>query len=212
MYSLYLTLQVKWLKQVIQVVPLSNDFFPMHSLFKMDQLCYSCSVMYCTIYQIISNNDRRTTFEVDVAGVTGISRIFYIPANLLTFFTFYGWPWLICCLQHYHFREMKWTSSSPHLCTYWLNWAGELPENGERNEMTLSSRRTILSLAVVGRELYLSVTEPHPNIESLRVSVEKTLVASKSEYQSGVQTRDLWLSRQAALTTAPGRQMGTYHT
>ena len=64
------------------MVPLSNDFFPMHSLFKMDQLCYSYSVMYCTIYQTISNNDRTTTFEVDVAGVTGISGIFYIPANL----------------------------------------------------------------------------------------------------------------------------------
>ena len=42
------------------------------------------------------------------------------------------------------------------------------------------------------------------NMDSLRVSGEKTFVSLKHEYQSGVQSRDLWLSRQAALTTTPG--------
>ena len=40
---------------------------------------------------------------------------------------------------------MKWNESGfrPPLCTYRLNWAGELPEDGEMIEMTLSSRHRI---------------------------------------------------------------------
>ena len=46
---------------------------------------------------------------------------------------------------------------------------------------------------------------PH-NIESLRMSVVKNCVSLKLESQSGVRPHDLRLSKQAALTTAPGSQ------
>ena len=44
------------------------------------------------------------------------------------------------------------------------------------------------------------------NIESLRVSGEEHLVSLKLDDQSGVRTRDLRLSKQSPLTTAPGPQ------
>ena len=51
----------------------------------------------------------------------------------------------------------------------------------------------------------LFVMEASQNIESLRVSEEESFVSLKPECQSGVRTRDLRLSRQAALITALGR-------
>ena len=60
-------------------------------------------------------------------------------------------------------------------------------------------------MAVWGRARYLSVTEALHNIESLRVSREETFFFFfKLEGHSGAQTRNLQLSNQAALTTAPG--------
>ena len=74
------------------------------------------------------------------------------------------------------------------------------------NKITLPSRRPgfeIRALAVCGRSRYLSVTEVPHNIESLRVSEKKHFVSFKIEGQSWVPTRDLRLSKQAALTIAP---------
>ena len=64
----------------------------------------------------------------------------------------------------------------------------------------------IRALAVCGRACYLSVTESPHNIETLRVSGEETFRFFETwrECQSGVRTRDHRLSKQAALTTAPG--------
>ena len=60
----------------------------------------------------------------------------------------------------------------------------------------------IRALVVWGRACYFSVTKAPHNIESLRVSGEETFCFF--EGQSGVRTRDLRLSKQAAFTTAPG--------
>ena len=62
------------------------------------------------------------------------------------------------------------------------------------------------ALTVWGQAHHLSVTE-----ESLKMSGED-LFSFKLEGQSGVQTRDLRFSKQAALTTTPGPppQCGTY--
>ena len=69
------------------------------------------------------------------------------------------------------------------------------------NEMTLPYRHRILNLG--GRVRYLSITEAPHNIEYLRVSKKETFFSLKLECQSGVRTRDLRLSKQSALTTAP---------
>ena len=42
------------------------------------------------------------------------------------------------------------------------------------------------------------------NIESLRVSGKKHIVSLKLHYQREIRTRDRQISKQAALTTAPG--------
>ena len=61
----------------------------------------------------------------------------------------------------------------------------------------------IWALAVWGRARYLSVTEAPHNIESLQMSGEGTFCyALKLKGQNGVRTRDLLLSKPAALTTA----------
>ena len=51
---------------------------------------------------------------------------------------------------------------------------------------------------------YLSVTEVPHNIVSLRVTGRIVFVSLKLEGQSGARARELRLSKQAALTTAPG--------
>ena len=63
----------------------------------------------------------------------------------------------------------------PPLCTYRLNWVR-----------------------------YYSATKVPHHIESLRLSGEEIFFSLKLEGQSKVRTRDLRLSKQAALTTAPG--------
>ena len=59
----------------------------------------------------------------------------------------------------------------------------------------------IRALSVLGQAGYLSVTEAPHNMEHLLVSV----FFFKLEGQSGVRTRDLRHSKQAALTHAPYR-------
>ena len=74
----------------------------------------------------------------------------------------------------------------------------EPPEYGEINEMTLSSRHKMQNSRNGGRALYLSITKASYNIESLRVSGEET----RCFFETRRQTRDLRLSKQAALPTA----------
>ena len=57
-------------------------------------------------------------------------------------------------------------------------------------------------MAVRGRARYFSVTEASYNIESS--GQWKNILFLKLECQSGVRTRNHRLSKQAALTTAPG--------
>ena len=64
----------------------------------------------------------------------------------------------------------------------------------------------IRALAVWGRARYLSVTEAPHNIESLRVSGVEIFVSLKLEGQSGAQTRDLRLPKQAPLYIIPLHQ------
>ena len=61
----------------------------------------------------------------------------------------------------------------------------------------------IRALAVGGRALYLSGTEAPHNIGFLCMSGEGTFCFFE-KCQSGVRARDLRLSKQSALTTAPG--------
>ena len=61
----------------------------------------------------------------------------------------------------------------------------------------------IQALAAWGRARYLSVTEVPHNVDFLRVSGKETFVSLKLEGQSGVRTRDLRFSKQAAKGTAP---------
>ena len=73
------------------------------------------------------------------------------------------------------------------------------------NEITLPSKHKIRNSSPggLGRVRYLSEA-PH-NIKSLRVSREGTFFVSlKPKSQNGFRNRDLRLSKQAALTTAPG--------
>ena len=61
-----------------------------------------------------------------------------------------------------------------------------------------NTRFKIRALLVSAEARYLSVKEAPHNIESLRVFLSNLNVRSRDE------TRDLRLSKQAALTTAPG--------
>ena len=58
-------------------------------------------------------------------------------------------------------------------------------------------------MVVQGRARYLLVTEAPHNIKSLRVSGEETFCFFEIQGQSWVRTRDLRLSKEEALTTAP---------
>ena len=71
------------------------------------------------------------------------------------------------------------------------------------NELTLPSRHIIRNSSPGGLRPSTVMEAPY-NIESLRMSGGKHFGYLKLEGQSGVQTRDLRLSEQAALTTAPG--------
>ena len=62
----------------------------------------------------------------------------------------------------------------------------------------------IRALAVWDPARYLSVVEASHNTESLCVRGEETFVSLKLECHSRVRTRVLRLSKQSALTTAPG--------
>ena len=66
----------------------------------------------------------------------------------------------------------------------------------------------IRTLAVRGGAPYLSVTDVPLNIESLRVIREENIL--KLEGQSGIRTRNLRLSKHAALTTASGPPPSMY--
>ena len=79
------------------------------------------------------------------------------------------------------------------------------------NEMTLPSRHRIRNSIAGGlrpRALPLgnhrSPPPPPHNIEFLRVGGVETSVSLNPECQSGGRTRGLQLSKQAALTNAPG--------
>ena len=75
------------------------------------------------------------------------------------------------------------------------------------NEMTLPSPETgfeIRAQAVTSRAHYLSVTETPHNIESFTNARGRNFSSLKLEGLCGVRTRDLRLSKQAALPTAPG--------
>ena len=72
----------------------------------------------------------------------------------------------------------------------------------EIRALPLGTRRCVPNwLAVWGRTRYLSITESPHNIDYLQVSGRQ--IFCSLECQSGVRTRDLRLSKQAALTTAP---------
>ena len=74
------------------------------------------------------------------------------------------------------------------------------------NEMTLPSRHRIRNSSPSGLRpsTLLQVTEAPHNIESTSERRSIFFVSMKLEGQSKVRTRDLRLSKQAALTTAPG--------
>ena len=81
-----------------------------------------------------------------------------------------------------------------HLCahSYRLNCARRPPEDGEINEITLPSRHRIKNLGPGGlRTSMLLLDEAPHNIESLRVSKEKTFCYLKLESQSEIRPRDL---------------------
>ena len=92
-----------------------------------------------------------------------------------------------------------------HLCAHiGKTGPGKPPEGGEMSEMALPSQHTIRKSNPGGlNPSSLLLTEALHNIESLRVSREKTFRFLKFECQSGVRSRDFRLSKQAALTTAP---------
>ena len=70
------------------------------------------------------------------------------------------------------------------------------------NKMTLPSRHRNRTLAVC----YLSVCRLSTILNLYEWAGKKHFVSLKLECRSGVRTLDLWLSKQAALTTAPGPQ------
>ena len=101
---------------------------------------------------------------------------------------------------------MKWTRFRPHLYTYRINWARGTSWGwwDEWDDTALQIQDLKSEPWRSAAEHALSFTEAPHNIEYLRVSGKKHFVSCKLEGQSGVQTRDLRLSKQATLTTAPG--------
>ena len=86
-----------------------------------------------------------------------------------------------------------------HMCAHICQtMPGEPPEDGEMNKVTLPSRHRILN-----SEAEHAFSRSH-NIKSLQDSEEVTFCFFETWMPAGGRTRDLWFSKQAALTTAPG--------
>ena len=100
--------------------------------------------------------------------------------------------WLTCICNGWSLRKVNINPNQLILPSY-FPYSFEAPDTGFE----------VRALAVWGRARYLSVTAAPHNIESLRVSGKKTFCFLETWRPEWVRTRDLRLSEQAALTTAP---------
>ena len=120
-----------------------------------------------------------------------------------------SWPpdiRLRCFLVGFRWQvaEKKWNEWGfmPILCTYRLNWARRTPADGEMNEMTLPSRHRIRnsSTLLLGHEssprYWIITSERGRNLLLLWTWSPK--------WGSNPRSPTFRLSKQAALTTAPG--------
>ena len=125
------------------------------------------------------------------------------PINLL-----YRWRRHI---QRQH-PEQKWTVRNewgfrPPLCTYKLNWARRTSWGwwDEWDDTALQKQYSNFKLWRSEAELATSRSRRLPTILNLyKWAGKKHFVSLKLECQRGVRSRDLRLSKQAALTTTPG--------
>ena len=104
---------------------------------------------------------------------------------------------------------MEWNEWSlrPSLCTYRLNWARTFRTSwewwDEWDDTALQTKNLKLRPWLSKAEHATSRSRRLPTILNLYEWAEKKhFVSSKREYQGGLQTRDLGLSKQAASTTA----------
>ena len=137
--------------------------------------------------------------------------------------TSWGWrdEWDDTALQTHDSKFMPWRSEAEHatsrsrrlptILTFTRGWGRMGQENLLRMERRMrwhcppDTWFKIHALVIWGRALYLSVTEVPHNINFILYewAEEKRFVYLNLKGQSGVRTRDLRLSKQAVLTTAP---------
>ena len=104
---------------------------------------------------------------------------------------------------------MKWNESGfrPPLCTYRLNWTRRTSGGwwDEWDDISLDTQDSIIEPWWSEAEWASSRSRRLPTIlmNHYEWAGKKLFVSLKIEGQSGVQTRDLLLSKEATLTTAP---------